>query len=326
MLMFLSCFLHSLHQASISGTIDLNEAAVQLDVQKRRVYDIANVLEGIGLIEKRSKNTIVWKGSMGAATSSDLTIVGSTSDVYLKVANERLRAKIDHHYREEATLDCWISTLQTQIKKEQEEALQFKIASFEGGEEDEPMPLNFVSSKDIIEALYYPKQPIKPPRDATLIAKRSNTSKLPLSAVFAVHAPSGSVVEVSVESKSSRPLPYQLSISQKTDLQKLNVRKRKAGDATDSSKQHRTAVDPSIPDDVDDTYGSPIEVYLMPVEYNSKLEKKISAGAKLVSTKSLKDEAKTHTMGQEAMQAAADDEANYSSPTLLPYEGVADFF
>jgi len=29
--------------------------------QKRRIYDITNVLEGIGLIEKRSKNVIYWK-------------------------------------------------------------------------------------------------------------------------------------------------------------------------------------------------------------------------------------------------------------------------
>lgn len=29
--------------------------------QKRRIYDITNVLEGIGLIEKRSKNVIQWK-------------------------------------------------------------------------------------------------------------------------------------------------------------------------------------------------------------------------------------------------------------------------
>lgn len=30
--------------------------------QKRRIYDITNVLEGIGLIEKRSKNSVVWRG------------------------------------------------------------------------------------------------------------------------------------------------------------------------------------------------------------------------------------------------------------------------
>jgi hypothetical protein len=41
--------------------VDLNEAAELLGVRKRRIYDITNVLEGIGLIEKSSKNTILWK-------------------------------------------------------------------------------------------------------------------------------------------------------------------------------------------------------------------------------------------------------------------------
>ena len=32
-------------------------------MQKRRIYDITNVLEGIGLIDKKSKNNIQWKGN-----------------------------------------------------------------------------------------------------------------------------------------------------------------------------------------------------------------------------------------------------------------------
>jgi len=43
------------------GVLDLNHAAEVLHVQKRRIYDITNVLEGIGLIEKKSKNNIQWK-------------------------------------------------------------------------------------------------------------------------------------------------------------------------------------------------------------------------------------------------------------------------
>ena len=41
--------------------VDLNEASAKLNVQKRRIYDITNVLEGIGLIEKTEKNKIKWK-------------------------------------------------------------------------------------------------------------------------------------------------------------------------------------------------------------------------------------------------------------------------
>ncbi|KAJ3296075.1 e2f transcription factor [Borealophlyctis nickersoniae] len=44
------------------GVLDLNAAAAELKVQKRRIYDITNVLEGINLIEKTTKNYVRWKG------------------------------------------------------------------------------------------------------------------------------------------------------------------------------------------------------------------------------------------------------------------------
>ncbi|XP_057807291.1 transcription factor E2FB-like isoform X2 [Salvia miltiorrhiza] len=48
---------------SEGGILELNKAAETLEVQKRRIYDITNVLEGIGLIEKTLKNIIQWKGT-----------------------------------------------------------------------------------------------------------------------------------------------------------------------------------------------------------------------------------------------------------------------
>ncbi|CAH1183116.1 unnamed protein product [Phaedon cochleariae] len=49
-------------ERSPNGVVDLNRASQELGVQKRRIYDITNVLEGIGILEKKSKNNIQWKG------------------------------------------------------------------------------------------------------------------------------------------------------------------------------------------------------------------------------------------------------------------------
>jgi len=48
-------------RSSEDGVVDLNQAADLLEVQKRRIYDITNVLEGVGLIKKKSKNNIEWR-------------------------------------------------------------------------------------------------------------------------------------------------------------------------------------------------------------------------------------------------------------------------
>ncbi|GFZ17747.1 E2F transcription factor 1 [Actinidia rufa] len=59
------------------GILDLNKAADTLEVQKRRIYDITNVLEGIGLIEKKLKNRIQWKG-LDVSRSGEVHENGST--------------------------------------------------------------------------------------------------------------------------------------------------------------------------------------------------------------------------------------------------------
>jgi len=51
----------TLLKESEDGVVDLNVASNTLGVQKRRIYDITNVLEGIGILEKKSKNNIQWK-------------------------------------------------------------------------------------------------------------------------------------------------------------------------------------------------------------------------------------------------------------------------
>lgn len=59
-------------QEAKDGVLDLKVAADILAVrQKRRIYDITNVLEGIGLIEKKSKNSIQWKGGGPSANTAE---------------------------------------------------------------------------------------------------------------------------------------------------------------------------------------------------------------------------------------------------------------
>lgn len=64
----------NLLQEAPGGLLDLKTAADTLAVrQKRRIYDITNVLEGIGLIEKKSKNSIQWLGAGPGCNSTEMT-------------------------------------------------------------------------------------------------------------------------------------------------------------------------------------------------------------------------------------------------------------
>ncbi|XP_046874719.1 transcription factor E2F3 isoform X3 [Hypomesus transpacificus] len=60
---------------SQDGVVDLNQASQALQVQKRRLYDITNVLEGVHLIKKKSKNNIQW---MGCSLSEEGVVVRSS--------------------------------------------------------------------------------------------------------------------------------------------------------------------------------------------------------------------------------------------------------
>lgn len=76
-------------QESPDGSVDLNIASTKLNVQKRRIYDITNVLEGIGILEKKSKNNIQWKCGNTISSNPD----GSAT---LQLELDRLEQKENH--------------------------------------------------------------------------------------------------------------------------------------------------------------------------------------------------------------------------------------
>lgn len=74
------------------GVLDLKYAAQLLGVQKRRIYDITNVLEGIGLISKQSHSSCVkWSGQEESQYEDE----DHLATVLDKVEKKRLQLKME---------------------------------------------------------------------------------------------------------------------------------------------------------------------------------------------------------------------------------------
>ncbi|XP_057548560.1 transcription factor E2FB-like isoform X2 [Amaranthus tricolor] len=80
-----------------------------LQVQKRRIYDITNVLEGIGLVEKKLKNRIQWKGL-------DVSRPGDVDDSAIT-----LQGDIENLSLEERRLDEQIREMQERLREMSED-------------------------------------------------------------------------------------------------------------------------------------------------------------------------------------------------------------
>ncbi|NXF59629.1 E2F2 factor, partial [Ciccaba nigrolineata] len=103
---------------SPDGVVDLNRAAEVLEVQKRRIYDITNVLEGIQLIRKKSKNNIQWMGT------------GIFEDVAVTVKQQALRGELAELARTERTLDQLLQDCALQLRQLADDEANQRYSSF----------------------------------------------------------------------------------------------------------------------------------------------------------------------------------------------------
>ncbi|XP_029464608.1 transcription factor E2F4 isoform X2 [Rhinatrema bivittatum] len=107
----------SLLQEAKDGVLDLKAADTLAVRQKRRIYDITNVLEGIGLIEKKSKNSIQWKG-VGPGCN--------TREIADKLID--LKAEISDLERREQELDQQRIRVQQSIKNVTDDVQNSRLA------------------------------------------------------------------------------------------------------------------------------------------------------------------------------------------------------
>ncbi|XP_078255366.1 transcription factor E2F6 isoform X2 [Rhinoraja longicauda] len=108
------------------GVLDINDVARMLGVRKRRVYDITNVLDGIHLVRKKSKNRIEWIGknpqeTLGYEAQSrklkkelaDLTTVEDSLDELIKDCAHQLYKLTDD--KENETIQVYIKSTEGPI-------------------------------------------------------------------------------------------------------------------------------------------------------------------------------------------------------------------
>ena len=85
-------FVALIDEQSAGGVVDLNAAAEQLQVNKRRIYDITNVLEAIGLVvRKKGRNEIHWNTKLGCSEGSEEKVAALKSEIArMKMEEEEL--------------------------------------------------------------------------------------------------------------------------------------------------------------------------------------------------------------------------------------------
>mmetsp|Transcript_12852 Transcript_12852/g.18354 ORF Transcript_12852/g.18354 Transcript_12852/m.18354 type:complete len:309 (-) Transcript_12852:111-1037(-) len=165
---------------------------MQLKVQKRRIYDITNVLEGIGLIKKQSKNVVAWKGSDNALALMNLSKKDESHEVSsdeedseegtgaedkLQLQMKSLREETQRYREESVRLDLWIN--------------QLKKASFDRS-------LLYCTASDIMQNLEAGDENTSNNKSEQGTLQHSSTSTI------AVNAPTGSVMEACLLSSDER--------------------------------------------------------------------------------------------------------------------------
>jgi transcription factor E2F3 len=280
-------------QGSISGAIDLNDAAVQLGVQKRRIYDITNVLEGVGLIEKRSKNVIAWRGAEKASEKLDAAAADNAAEELKAV-----RKTVGKYYEEESMLDYWIGKLRS-------------LAA--------DAPNLHCNASDVINAMQSEQASKTLPGSAIPISTDPGASNM---TVFAVKAPHGSVVQV-----PNRPMPKpgkkrvnrRLFVSCDPKL----VFALENENVPVPKKRGRPAKEPAM-DPAAKRAKKELQIYMLPTDVGQDGKMK-STGARELPDNPFVGTGK-HNLGE---LFGSNDEDGFAwdfSPALTRDEGVSDFF
>ena len=275
-------------KSSPSGSLDTNEAAQRLQVPKRRIYDITNVLEGVHLIERRSKNTVAWKGSEA--------ILGPTIDDAAKETLTKYRREIGSRHKEEALLDHWIDFLH-------------KATSSKG----EPAS---AAAEDVLQALLYNDHEDRYPTRDTLVDQAGQ----PRQAFLALHTPYDGIVHIPPpqQSLSEGGQHHRLYVSSLSGLKRSGEDDDDETTDDPSKRPRKIALQSHKGAHREDDQ---VQVFLLPVEFDRQTKKLTSLGVQPLAVP-------TAQQAPSVAASAAVDISSWEqvADTLADDEGVSDFF
>lgn len=139
----------SMLACSSTGEIDLVDAEATLGASKRRLYDVANVLAGVGLVERCGKSKVRWVGDLSAMDNnvSQVSLIEKEAEIdkmldhVNKCLNDLSASELFKNYG-------WVSDKDVLALSPSEEVTLFALRgpatlgiSVNGGEDGEPYSL-----------------------------------------------------------------------------------------------------------------------------------------------------------------------------------------
>jgi hypothetical protein len=176
-------FIHLLDEYSSphsGGELDLNIAVQELGVQKRRLYDITNVLEGVGLI-KKDRNQVAWADRSNLPTRKVRKVDDGVKSSHESAAIAALQSEIEDIKGHGEYIDNCVENLSDIVR----EYTKCRKESPAAGTEKDAKPAEshlFVTKREI----------------AALQAYHNDT-------VIAIRAPSGTNLEVPNPDEGMKP-------------------------------------------------------------------------------------------------------------------------
>lgn len=165
-------------RTSPANRLDLNRAATELGVQKRRIYDITNVLEGIGLITKDCKNSVSWNDDpevdLSRAPDPPATRRSTSATSAASIARmEALRAAVSAANDEERKLDQYLEYLTEQSKQFTNEGAPLQTGRRRIARRPTYLPPSVKESDSLLYTRYSDIKSLESYQDDTLIAIRA---------------------------------------------------------------------------------------------------------------------------------------------------------